>query len=75
LSSYKKKGNRKVKAIKILLDEEEMSVIDSLVEELVKATKIKATRTAIVKSIFKNGLEFYTLPHIISESHNARRAT
>ena len=64
-----------MKAIKILLDEDEMSVIDSLVEELVKATKIKATRTAIVKSIFRNGLEFYTLPHIISESHNARRAT
>ena len=51
-----------MKAIKIMLNEYEMEVIDCLIEELVKTTKIEATRTAIVRGMFKNGLEFYTKP-------------
>jgi len=57
-----------MKAVKILLEEEEVRVIDLLIEELVRATKIRTTRTAIVKGMFKNGIRFYTAPEILSEA-------
>jgi len=63
-----------MKAVKILLEEEEVRVIDLLIEELVKATKIRTTRTAIVSGMFRNGIRFYTAPEILGESVDALTA-
>jgi len=63
-----------MKAVKIILEEEEIRLIDLLIEELVRATQIRTTRTAIVKGMFKNGIRFYTAPEILSEGSDHLRA-
>ena len=50
---------REAKAIKILLSSNELNVVDKIIEELEKATQIKATRTAVVRAIFTNGYDVY----------------
>tara|TARA_R110000823_G_scaffold147187_1_gene277582 strand:- start:213 stop:410 length:198 start_codon:yes stop_codon:yes gene_type:complete len=55
-----------MKAVKINIDEDELSKIDLLISELQRCTQIKASRSAVVASIFRNGLVFYGDASIMS---------
>ena len=47
----------KDKQIKLVLSEGELKVVDELIRAVEEATSIKTTRTGLVSSMFKKGVE------------------
>jgi hypothetical protein len=47
----------KDKQIKLVLSEGELKVVDELIRAVEEATNIKTTRTGLVSSMFKKGVE------------------
>jgi|21_taG_2_1085346.scaffolds.fasta_scaffold05562_3 translation elongation factor EF-4 len=47
----------KDKQIKLVLNESELKVVDELIRAVEEATSIRTTRTGLVSSMFKKGVE------------------
>ena len=61
----------KDKQIKLVLNESELKVVDELIRAVEEATNIRTTRTGLVSSMFKKGVEdFIAIPY---PSHRTNR--